>query len=338
MNRISTSSVNSSFNYTAPTEEAQNRFASAPDNSPLVATTTSIAQASEGLQRPGATLSMQAQRLRQLMGSPSEQCRRDTMLAKAFDAQRLNINTQAGPSNSPHLNALNTLQQRHFKPAAGGLEIPVTSNSLLGGGRQVYQIGSSSRELSHRPVNDQDRAPFRALERLHAELFRGGPIEFVPKGSNVLASNVRDVDMDEFDVINSKDGCQGIGTTGLGPCIAVCARGMDREGLPVLGVYHHSGIGSPEDTMATLDQAMREKGALQIKYSLVGGMIMPKEEEAGSYDDEQSFLALKGSYSIEGARLHVSEGEEDVHTGEDNSVNVLLMPDRVLYGRDTLYC
>ncbi len=113
MNRISTSSVNSSFNYTAPTEEAQNRFASAPDNSPLVATTTSIAQASEGLQRPGATLSMQAQRLRQLMGSPSEQCRRDTMLAKAFDAQRLNINTQAGPSNSPHLNALNTLQQRH---------------------------------------------------------------------------------------------------------------------------------------------------------------------------------------------------------------------------------
>jgi len=89
--------------------------------------------------------------------------------------------------------------------------------------------------------------------------------------------------------------------------------------------------------MATLDQAMRDKGALHIKYSLVGGMIMPKEEEAGSYADEQSFLALKGSYAIEGVRLHVSEGEEDAHTGEDNSVNVLLMPNRVLYGRDTLY-
>jgi hypothetical protein len=191
--------------------------------------------------------------------------------------------------------------------------------------------------LSHRPVNDQDRAPFRELELLHAELFRGGPIECVPEGSNVSVSNVRDVDMDEFDVINSKDGCQGIGTSGLGPCIAVCARGMDKEGLPVLGIYHHSGMGSPEETMATLDQAMRDKGALHIKYSLVGGRIMPKEEEAGSYADEQSFLALKGSYSIEGARLHVSEGEEDAHTGEDNSVNVLLMPNRVLYGRDTLY-
>lgn len=192
-------------------------------------------------------------------------------------------------------------------------------------------------DLSHRPVNDQDRAPFRELERLHAELFRGGPIECVPQGSNVVFSNVRDVDMDEFDVINSKDGCQGIGTSGLGPCIAVCARGIDKEGLAVLGVYHHSGIGSPEETMATLDQAMRDKGALHIKYSLVGGMIMPKEEEAGSYADEQSFLAMKGSYPIEGARLHVSEGEEDAHTGEDNSVNVVLMPNRVLYCRDTLY-
>lgn len=191
--------------------------------------------------------------------------------------------------------------------------------------------------LSHRPVNDQDRAPFRELERLHAELFSGGPIEYVPEGRNVLVPNVRDVDIDEFDVINSKDGCQGIGTSGLGPCIAVCARGMDKEGLPVLGVYHHSGLGSPEETMSTLDKAMRDKGALHIKYSLVGGRIMPKEEEAGSYADEQSFLELKGSYPVEGARLHVSEGEEDAHTGEDNSVNVVLMPNRILYGRDTLY-
>lgn len=70
---------------------------------------------------------------------------------------------------------------------------------------------------------------------------------------------------------------------------------------------------------------------------VIGEQLQTIEEEAGSYADEQSFLALKGDYSIEGARLHVSEGEEDAHTGEDNSVNVLLMPNRVLYGRDTLY-
>ncbi|MCF5806274.1 XopO/AvrRps4 family type III secretion system effector [Pseudomonas tremae] len=146
MNRISINSVSSSFNYTPPAEEAPNRFASGPANSSPPAT-TSIDQASEGLQKPGARLSMQAQRLRQLSESPANKYRQNTMLVKSFDAQRLDINTQAGPSNSRHLNALNKLQQRNFKPAAGGLEIPVTPNSLLGGGKRVSQLGSSSRDI-----------------------------------------------------------------------------------------------------------------------------------------------------------------------------------------------
>ncbi|WP_243787542.1 XopO/AvrRps4 family type III secretion system effector [Pseudomonas amygdali] len=147
MNRISTSSVNSSSSYSAPAEEAQNRVSSAPTNSSPPGTTTAVAQASEGQKKPGAVLSMQAQRLRQLCESSSYQYRQNALLAKSFDAQRLDINTQAGPSNSPHLNALNKLQQRDFKPAAGGLEIPFTPKSLLGGGKRVYQIGSSSRDV-----------------------------------------------------------------------------------------------------------------------------------------------------------------------------------------------
>ncbi|WP_057403176.1 XopO/AvrRps4 family type III secretion system effector [Pseudomonas amygdali] len=147
MNRISTSSVNSSFNYTTPAEEAPNHFAPSPANSSPHATTTAINQASEGLQKPGARLSMQAQRLRQLGERPAHQDRQNTILVKAFDAQRLDINTHAGPSNSPHLNALNQLQQRNFKPAVGGLEIPVTPNSLLGGGKRVSHLGSSSRDI-----------------------------------------------------------------------------------------------------------------------------------------------------------------------------------------------
>lgn len=89
MNRISTSSVNSSFNYTTPAEEAPNHFASSPANSSPHATTTAINQASEGLQKPGARLSMQAQRLRQLGERPAHQDRQNTILVKAFDAQRL---------------------------------------------------------------------------------------------------------------------------------------------------------------------------------------------------------------------------------------------------------
>jgi len=134
MHHISFSSGSSNFNYPTPVQEAQNRFASAPANSPPPATTTSIAQASEGQQRPVAMPSMQARLLR---------------LRQAVDAQREDINTQAGPSNNPHLNALNHLEQRDFEPAAGGIEIPFTPNSLLGGGgsKRVDTRGTTSRHV-----------------------------------------------------------------------------------------------------------------------------------------------------------------------------------------------
>ncbi|QUP55486.1 type III effector [Ralstonia syzygii] len=45
------------------------------------------------------------------------------------------------------MSALDKLQQRNFKPALGGLEIPFTPNSLLGGGKRVSQLGSSSRDV-----------------------------------------------------------------------------------------------------------------------------------------------------------------------------------------------
>ncbi|MCS4509501.1 XopO/AvrRps4 family type III secretion system effector [Xylophilus ampelinus] len=66
---------------------------------------------------------------------------------KAFEAQRKDISMQPGTSNSPYLTALDTLQQRDFKPAPGGLEIPFTPNSLLGGGKRTSQLGSSSQNV-----------------------------------------------------------------------------------------------------------------------------------------------------------------------------------------------
>lgn len=77
--------------------------------------------------------------------------------AKAFDAQRHDINTQAGPSNNRHLSALDKLQKRDFKPAVGGLEIPSTPHSLLGGGgKRVYQMGEASRHVTVVPIGNRD--------------------------------------------------------------------------------------------------------------------------------------------------------------------------------------
>ncbi|MFE8645454.1 hypothetical protein ACFX58_10260 [Sphingomonas sp. NCPPB 2930] len=67
--------------------------------------------------------------------------------SKAFEAQRLDISAQAGPSDNPHLTALDVLQKRDFKPAPGGVEIPFTTNSLLGGGKRVYTHGASSHDV-----------------------------------------------------------------------------------------------------------------------------------------------------------------------------------------------
>ncbi len=55
MNRISTSSVNSSFNYTTPAEEAPNHFASSPANSSPHATTTAINKLQKDYKSRGKT-------------------------------------------------------------------------------------------------------------------------------------------------------------------------------------------------------------------------------------------------------------------------------------------
>ncbi|HEX7634522.1 MAG TPA: hypothetical protein VF427_04475 [Noviherbaspirillum sp.] len=148
--------------------------------------------------------SMQAQLLRQLEVKPSHQSRQegvrhsattssptfssaelDTMLAKAVDAQRLDIITQAGSSNSLHLKALNKLQQRNFRPAAGGIEIPFTPYSLLGGSG------------SKRRVTPPTEASIAALE---AEVNNKKQI------LNNIIDSAREVDSDDEDEIERLEG------------------------------------------------------------------------------------------------------------------------------------
>ncbi|XUP37829.1 hypothetical protein WAE31_10255 (plasmid) [Xanthomonas axonopodis pv. vasculorum] len=46
-----------------------------------------------------------------------------------------------------HLTALDKLQERDFEPALGGVKIPLTPNSLPGGGKRVTVAGTSSRDV-----------------------------------------------------------------------------------------------------------------------------------------------------------------------------------------------
>ncbi len=212
------------------------------------------------------------------------------------------------------------------------------------------RLNMSVRGLRYRPINDADRAPYLALEHQHRDLFRSNNVRQVPEDAPMLKGIV-DVDMDEYVAINADDmasGIQGIGTKGLGPCVAVSAEGKDMRGRPVLGMTHFSGIETATDTFAELDELMRSKGALgRVDFRLAGGMMMPKgsglseeeeeEEESGSLDNETNLLAMRHSYNIIGAKLHVCEGEQNPLTGEDLMTNAVLIPGRMFFRRNDLY-
>ena len=139
MRNISSSPVTTSFNHCEP---AQASHSAAP--AATVAHTPARKAPSPGLEGlPSARRNEQAPHPQQGGAGSLERERR----AKAFEAQRHDINTQAGPSNNPHLTALDKLQKRGFKPAVGGLEIPLTPHSPLGGGKRVYQRGETSRDV-----------------------------------------------------------------------------------------------------------------------------------------------------------------------------------------------
>ncbi len=53
-------------------------------------------------------------------------------VSNAFVAQRLELSAQPSSSNDPRLTALNNLELRGFKPAPGGLEIPLTGKAMGG--------------------------------------------------------------------------------------------------------------------------------------------------------------------------------------------------------------
>ncbi len=53
-------------------------------------------------------------------------------VGNAFVAQRLELSAQPSSSKDPRLTALNNLELRGFKPAPGGLEIPLTGKAMGG--------------------------------------------------------------------------------------------------------------------------------------------------------------------------------------------------------------
>ncbi|MBV6793134.1 hypothetical protein KWH42_06740 [Xanthomonas campestris pv. daturae] len=137
MINTSIKAINSHHTHSSSSEEPKRQSRQADAG----ADPTRIHPALEGL--PSIRQGMQATRRDATKTSSLEHSRR----TEAFKAQRQAISMQPGPSNNPHLTALDKLQERDFEPALGGVKIPLTLNSLPGGGKRVQVAGTSSQDV-----------------------------------------------------------------------------------------------------------------------------------------------------------------------------------------------
>lgn len=104
---------------------------------------------------------------------------------RAFAAQRLALSAQPGSSKDPRLTALNHLERRGFKPAPGGLDIPLTGQALGGMRRRrvnalfTPEAASTTEEEYNTQINalrEQAAEKITAMNELRAEI-AGGNLE-----------------------------------------------------------------------------------------------------------------------------------------------------------------
>jgi hypothetical protein len=175
------------------------------------------------------------------------------------------------------------------------------------------------------------------LESLHRNLFTTQEIRCVTGARGLEIGNVKDLDLDESDVINATTGeFRSIGTKGLSTCIAICVRGQNACGDQILGLHHYSGCADAGQVFADIDNKMRSHGSPINKYYLVGGMILSEESGMGSYQTEKELLSLRDRYDIRGAKLHPLEGEYGPK-GEENMISVVVSPEGIYFSKMNLY-
>lgn len=142
--------------------------------------------------------------------------------------------------------------------------------------------------------------------------------------------------MEEITVINTtRDGFDAIGTAGLGPCIAIGARGINQRGESILGLAHYSANQDIQQVVGSLLNKMLGAGAEAPKFYLVGGMIGSKNGGAGTIKQERALLGLREVINIDGARLHTSSSEIDDY-GQRSSVDFAMSSTDIVFRRDPI--
>jgi hypothetical protein len=177
-----------------------------------------------------------------------------------------------------------------------------------------------------------DVAEYLELERLHSDLFSSPEIVRTSPDNRLPFKYAKRVEMEAMGVINTaRDGFDAIGTGGLGPCVAIGARGINDDGEAVLGVAHFSARQDLSTVMSGLSTQMRTEGVKEPRFYFVGGMVGSKGSGKGTLKLEQRLLAMRGQLTLRGVRLHTSPCEIN-EDGQRNSVDMVLTTRGIVYG------
>jgi len=114
---------------------------------------------------------------------------------------------------------------------------------------------------------------------------------------------IPDIDMDRFMVLT---GNGALGTSGVGPCFAVCLRGKTITATPVLGLCHTSHIINFKAVLRELIQRMIYRGCVKktIEIFVVGGEAPSKELPFGTILEQNEVVDLADDYNIQGAKFN----------------------------------
>lgn len=132
---------------------------------------------------------------------------------------------------------------------------------------------------------------------------------------------------------------EAIGTSDVGNCVAVCARGLDTQGRTVLGLCHANGMAPPQLVYARLNREMAACGARGVQFFLVGGII--SRDPALSGLDVAIKLLKAGGEQVAAARIGPSESGPDdgpsdrqdllPTTGRPQTVGVVLSANHIYF-------
>ena len=177
---------------------------------------------------------------------------------------------------------------------------------------------------------------FQKMEADFSQLFKGEGISEIteeemsriPKYSDIES----DVEIGECEVIKLASGEKGrLNTIGVASCIAVCARGFDRDQNVYLGLFHKC-VDNAEYVFEELIDKMTELGCEveTIKMYAAGGLQKFNDEEEdnipGTYTAEKELLEVGKKYGLTSVCLHINKTEDD-------SIDVCITPNAVLYAR-----